>query len=88
MDIRAEKLWLIDQIAKIQDERLLLALRSLLEFANQPQSAPPAIGDFWDELSTPQKQQIEKAIQELDEGKGIPHEAVMAEFRQRYQRRV
>ena len=87
MDIRAEKLWLIGQIAKIQDERLLLALRSLLEFAAQPQSAPAA-GDFWDELSEAQKRQIEASIQELDEGLGIPHEAVMTEFRQRYKRGV
>ncbi len=80
MDIRAEKLWLIEQIAKVTDERLLQVLKGMLEFATQqPQTA--AKPDFWDELSDAQKQRIELSIKQLDEGKGIPHEAVMAEFR-------
>ena len=85
MDVRAEKLWLIEQIAKIKDERLLQALKSLLEYATQK---PGTIGkaDFWDELSEAQKQQIEKSIRQLDNGEGIPHEAVMSEFRAKYRR--
>lgn len=80
MDIRADKLWLIDQIAKITDERLLQTLKSLMEFATQQ---PKSVGetDFWDELSEAQKRRIELSIQQMDEGEGIPHEAVMAEFR-------
>jgi len=80
MDIRADKLWLIDQIAKITDERLLQTLKSLMEFATQqPKVADET--DFWDELSEVQKRRIELSIKQLDEGEGIPHEAVMAEFR-------
>jgi hypothetical protein len=80
MDIRADKLWLIDQIAKITDERLLQTLKSLMEFATQQ---PKSVGetDFWDELSEAQKRRIELSIQQMDEGEGIPHEAVMTEFR-------
>ncbi len=83
MDVRAEKLWLIDQIAKITDERLISTLKSLLEFASQ-QSKAEVDNDFWEELSMAQKQQIEKAIRQLDNGEGIPHEAVMTEFRSKY----
>ncbi|MCF8247235.1 MAG: hypothetical protein K9J37_14770 [Saprospiraceae bacterium] len=83
MDVRTEKLWLIDQIAKITDERLISTLKSLLEFASQ-QSKTEADKDFWDELSTGQKQRIEKSIRQLDNGEGIPHEAVMTEFRSKY----
>lgn len=80
MDIRADKLWLIDQIAKITDERLLQTLKSLVEFATQQ---PKSVGetDFWDELSEAQKRRIELSIQQMDEGEGIPHEAVMTELR-------
>ena len=84
MDVRAEKLWLIDQIAKISDERLIQALRSLMEFAQEQPHMPAACNDFWDEISAAQKQQIEKAIRQLDNGEGIPHEAVMSEFRSKY----
>ena len=83
MDVRTEKLWLIDQIAKITDERLISTLKSLLEFPSQ-QSKTEADKDFWDELSKGQKQQIEKSIRQLDNGEGIPHEAVMTEFRSKY----
>ncbi|MCU0348482.1 MAG: hypothetical protein MUC59_16200 [Saprospiraceae bacterium] len=80
MDVRAEKLWLIEQIASITDERLIKTLKSLLEFASQKPKAA-AETDFWDELSEAQKRQIELSIKQLDEGEGIPHEAVMSEFR-------
>ena len=80
MDVRAEKLWLIDQITKITDERLIQTLKSLMEFASQKPKTAEAT-DFWDELSEAQKQRIELSIKQLDKGDGIPHEAVMAEFR-------
>lgn len=80
MDIRAEKIWLIEQIANVTDERLLRALKGMLEFATQqPQTA--AKTDFWDELSEAQKSRIKLSIKQLDEGEGLLHEAVMAEFR-------
>ncbi|MEZ4957255.1 MAG: hypothetical protein R2825_27095 [Saprospiraceae bacterium] len=85
MDIQAEKIWLIDQIAKIKDERLLQILRNLLEFTSQPPLAKKT-EDFWDELSDTQKQQIEKSIQQLENGEGIPHNMVMEEFKTKYRR--
>lgn len=80
MDVKAEKIWLIDQIAKITDERLIQTLKSLLEFASQ-KSKTAVETDFWDALSEAQKQRIELSIKQLDKGDGLPHEAVMAEFR-------
>lgn len=80
MDIRAEKLWLIEQIAKIKDERLLKVLKGMVEFATQQQKQAEKV-DFWDELSEVQKRRIELSIEQLDAGEGIAHETVMAEFR-------
>jgi hypothetical protein len=34
-------------------------------------------GDFWTDLPEHVKQTIEKAKQQLDDGKGIPHQEVM-----------
>ncbi len=87
MDVRTEKLWLIDQIVQITDERLISTLKNLMEFAAQlPKSAPTPVRqkDFWDDLTEGQKRQIEKSIRQLDGGEGMPHESVMAEFRKTY----
>lgn len=85
MDVRAEKLWLIDRISKITDERLLKALKSLMEFASQ-QPSTPIDKDFWDDLSEAQKGRIELSIKQLEAGEGIPHKAVISEFRTKYRR--
>ncbi len=42
--------------------------------------------DEWAKLSDDQKQGIIDAIQEIDSGKGIPHEQVMNHYRQKYSR--
>ena len=76
MELRTEKLWLIDEISKITDERLVQALKSLLEFASQYQK-PTAAKDFWNELTDAQKRQIALSISQLEDGEGIPHEAWM-----------
>lgn len=38
----------------------------------------------WQDLSVAQKQGIQDAINELDEGKGIVHEKVIAKYRKKY----
>ena len=85
MTVRAEKLWLIEQISKITDERLLQVLKSLLELTAQQQSTAIA-KDFWDDLTEAQKRRIELSIKQLDEGGGIPNEAVLSEFSTKYRR--
>ncbi len=74
MDIRAEKLWLIERIAKIKDERLLTVLKSMVELDTQQPKTAGNI-DFWDELSETQMRRIKLSIGQLDDGEGIPHEA-------------
>ena len=38
----------------------------------------------WEKLSEEQKQGILDSIEEIDNGKGIPHEKVMAKIRKKY----
>jgi len=38
--------------------------------------------DWWDELSQEEKDDIDLGLRQLREGKGIPHEQVMAEARE------
>lgn len=84
MDTGAEKLYIIEQIIKVKDEELIHAIRNLLDFGMkyQPEAASE---DFWEELSSKQKERLESAIQALDAGQGIAHEEVMSTFRKRLQ---
>ena len=84
MDTGAEKLYIIEQVIKIKDEELIHAIKNLLDFGMkyQPEAASE---DFWEELSSTQKERLESAIQALDAGQGIPHEEVMSTFRKRLQ---
>jgi predicted transcriptional regulator len=36
--------------------------------------------DWWDEISNPQKKAINKGLDQLDKGKGIPHKEVMKKY--------
>lgn len=46
---------------------------------------PGSIEDDWyDTLSTEQKKEVDEAIKELDEGKGIPHGEVMKKYKGKY----
>jgi inactivated superfamily I helicase len=83
MDLKAEKLNLITQIVKIQNESLINAIKGLLEFAlkYQPQNAQQ---DFWDELSDEQKLRLEQSMTQVKAGKVNTHEEVMQFFRKKY----
>ena len=72
--LEARKLHIIDLLVGLQNDRLVYLIETLLTSED----------DFWNELSIEQKRRIEQSIRDLDAGKGIPHEAVMQEFRQRY----
>lgn len=72
--LEARKLHIIDMLLGLKNDRLINLIETLLTSED----------DFWGELSKEQKLKIERAIQDLDAGKGIPHEAVMQELRQRY----
>lgn len=54
------------------DDRIVKMIYSMLE-ANRNDS-------WWDDLPASVKKSILKAEKQLDEGKGIPHEAVMRKY--------
>ena len=85
MDIKAEKLQLIQQILRIQDLEVIRSIKSLLNHDNKKKGIEDT-EDFWTNLSDIQKSQIEKSIKQLDNGEGIKHQVVMTEFRKKYQK--
>ena len=87
MDLRAEKLQLIQQILQINDVVLINSVKNLLAFGLETQTEKAeAVTDFWQELTAKQKSQIELSIKQLDNQEGIEHKKVMAGFRKKYQK--
>lgn len=83
MSLQTEKLDIIEQLIQVQDEKLLLVIKSMLDFGlkHQQQQEKP---DFWEELTEAQRSRIDRAIEELESGQGISHEEVMTRFRKKY----
>ena len=70
-NILEKKLSIIEWLLKIKDTTIINKIE-LLQKTNV---------DHWDELTKSQKQEIEEAFAELENGKGIPHREVMAKFK-------
>ncbi len=70
-NILEKKLSIIEWLLKLKDDTIISKIE-LLQKTNV---------DRWDELTKAQKQEIEEAFTELENGKGIPHRKVMAKFK-------
>ncbi len=77
MERTVNKQELISWINKLEDPATLKNIQLLKNNAESEQ-------DFWNDLPEETKKAINRAKEELDEGKGIPHEQVMAEMRTRF----
>ena len=79
MTIADLKLKIFRQVDSLEKSRLEEFYGVLLNFLNGQKD----IGD-WEKLSEEQRQGILDAIDEIDQGKGMPHEKVMARMRKKY----
>lgn len=75
MDLRAEKLSLLEWLAGLNDPE------TLKEFITLKKSKEV---DWWDEISEEERSAIDEGLAQLDRGEGIPHEQVMKEMREKY----
>ncbi len=78
MNLRVEKLSIIHQIIKLEDEQMISTIKDLLTLGAATTDSDI---DFWDELTEVQKASIQLSIKQLEAGEGIPHEQVMADMR-------
>ncbi len=80
MDTALLKKEMTEKISSISNPTILERLNLIVEdFALEDEGK-----DFWDTLPDQLKKTIKKAEQELNEGKGVPHEKVMADIKARY----
>lgn len=82
-DIKSEKLALIHDILAVEDEKLLILVRRLIESALKTNTLQPP-EDFWQDLPAEQKADILESIRQIETGEGIPHATVMSELKRQY----
>ena len=71
MNIKAEKISLIEKLLHTEDESMIKELKQV--FLNKK-------NDFWDELPVKVQEEIEQAIIETDNGDYIPHEDMIKKY--------
>lgn len=79
MDIAELKLKIFRQVDSLDQPKLEEFYGIMLNFLNS-KSKP----EEWTFLTNEQRAGLEEAIAEINEGKGIPHQTLVAEFRQKY----
>ncbi|MCX6234355.1 MAG: hypothetical protein NT175_06460 [Bacteroidetes bacterium] len=79
MTIADLKLKIFRQVDSLEKSRLEELYGVLLNYLNGQKD----IGD-WEKLTEEQRQGILDAIDEIDAGKGVPHEKVIAKMRKKY----
>ena len=74
MDIKAEKLDLIQWLLQLTDENVIAKIKQL---RNED-------ADWWDSLSAEEAEASREGLEQLDRGEGIPHSQVAAESKKKY----
>jgi len=72
MDTQTKKLNIIAWLLKLQDEETIKKIENLRLKT-----------DFWDELTTEEKQEINDGIAELDRGEKHPYEGIISAHRKK-----
>lgn len=72
MDIQAEKLQLIEWLARLNNTTILKRFINLKKEQEK---------DWWDQLSKEEKAEIEEGLTQADRGELIPHKEVMAKYK-------
>lgn len=74
MDVQLEKAAIIKRLEKVNDESLIKAFKSLLDYALNQEEEDPLL-----------ETSIDKALDQSTRGKTRPHKQVMSELRKKYE---
>lgn len=70
MDIQSEKLGLIQWLAQLNDESMITRLKALRNEKS----------DWWDEIGSEEKSEIEEGLIQADQGEVAPHSQIRQKF--------
>jgi len=79
MTVAELKLKIFRQVDSLEKSRLEELYGVMLNYINSQKDL-----DDWTKLTTEQQQGIIDAIEEIDAGKGIPHETIMTNIRRKF----
>jgi len=79
MTVAELKLKIFRQVDSLEGSRLEELYGVFLNYINSQKDV-----DDWAKLTTEQQQGVFDAIEEIESGKGIPHEAVMTNIRKKF----
>lgn len=74
MTLESKKLDLISWLTSLKDDAIIAQLYAIKNDSNS---------DWYEQLSNAQKKQIQKGLDDLDNGRTIPHDEVMQAARQK-----
>jgi len=74
MDLKAEKLELIQWLAQLTDENIIAKIRNLRNEKT----------DWWDQIADEERISIQEGLEELERGEGVSHEEVLKKVRDKY----
>jgi formylmethanofuran dehydrogenase subunit B len=77
MNVQAEINWIISEVSKVKDPELIKAFKNMLKYREKHISK-----DWWNEISEEEKTEIEQGLKDAEQGKLVPHETVMAKYKQ------
>ena len=74
MDISTEKLGIIQRICEIQDNDLLDLIKNIVDSSSASKT------DWWDQITQEEKESINRGLDDLEQGKVIPHDLVREKY--------
>ncbi len=77
--LHKEVLELVDKA----DDKSLRIVKAILKIEQEKEAEE---GDWWDELPVQIQSLVEMSIKDSEEGKGIPHEEMMAQYKNLFKR--
>jgi len=73
MGYEALKLELIEWLTKLEDSETIEYLKNVKDLKSSDH-------DWWEDLTQEQKKGIEKGLQDIDQGRTVPHEEVKKKY--------
>jgi len=74
MNITAEKLDIIQRICEIQDNDLIDLIKNIIDVPAKSKT------DWWNQLSQPEKESINRGLNDLQQGKLHPHDQIRKKY--------
>jgi hypothetical protein len=74
MNISTEKLDIIQRIIQIQDNDLIDLIKNIIDIPDSSET------DWWDQITSEEKESINRGLNDLQKGKVYPHDQIRKKY--------